>query len=66
MNIMFRACYMSDTIRLTLNKNTCCHVHSVLIPVLIFTLLNVTSGFKSTNNRGPDNSGLRYYNEVPI
>lgn len=48
---------MSDTIRLTLNKNICCHVRSVLI----FTLLYVTSGFKSTNNRGPDNSGLRYY-----
>lgn len=48
---------MSDTIRLTLNKNICCYVRSVLI----FTLLYVTSGFKSTNNRGPDNSGLRYY-----
>lgn len=55
--IKLRPYYISDTTRLTLNNNT-------LLPYslsLIFTLLHVTYGFKSTNNRGSDISRLWYF-----
>lgn len=58
--IKLRPYYISDTTRLTLNNNTllACSLS------LIFTLLHVTPGFKSTNNRGSDNSRLQYCNPL--
>lgn len=58
--IKLRPYYISDTTRLTLNNNT-------LLPCslsLIFTLLHVTPGFKSTNKRVSDNSRLWYF--IPL